>query len=830
MTGINFRLSENKNKMKKIYGLILANAAFFNINAADTDWKVYLPFDEKVNHVIETPEYVYFTSLQLSEEARSDVFSSLFRYDKKGDELVPLSTSNILNGNSVRDLVYNPSKGYVMVLYKNYDIDFLYNNGKVVNLPYYEQSSLSYSKKVNSLNADQRNDRVYMATDFGYIALNDKKNEVAESRIYGEPLQSFTRIGNTYFAIKDDELIKADVTAPRLSLDQYETVETFDSPLALYPVGTNAGILVGGEGASTYFVVLDAEGNKIQTTQSGPIYNVENNKDGLTLAAGIILYQVNENGEVKLIEKPAAYRNMAASTYNGTEMWNGQMRKGLTGLKKSGESWNVAKDWMLPDSPNAYVSISFVNHPSKGLLMVNNGYMPSTMSVYNNSPLQINGLQQGRWNNYAPAYTNPSRTNVLTGPNGIAIDPDNSSYVYVTSYHSNFARINLNNPQDIIHFTDVGDPDRNNPGFVELPGKPNHRFANMGAPNFDNRGNMWINWHNTDNSSDGKLYFYCWTAEDRKATISASNARPPQMVVYGDNLERSNNSISLPLKKSNGMIVFARSQYDDQIVLIDTNNTPTDTSDDKIYKFPNFSDSDGSPIELRYVKWLWEDPSTGYVWICHSNGVCYFSPSQVKQGNFALNRVKVSRNDGTNLADYLLEGVTVNQVASDSDGRKWFVTGGAGVVCTSSDGREIYEEFTTANSPLPDDVVFGVGYNTENNSLLFSTAQGYAEYKVPGSGGTGSDKEDVRAYPNPVRPEYSGYVTITDVPQGSFVKITDVHGNLVKDLGIMTGFEMLWDISDSNFNRVKSGVYHIMISPSDESSSYSAVGKILVVS
>lgn len=112
---------------------------------------------------------------------------------------------------------------------------------------------------------------------------------------------------------------------------------------------------------------------------------------------------------------------------------------------------------------------------------------------------------------------------------------------------------------------------------------------------------------------------------------------------------------------------------------------------------------------------------------------------------------------------------------------------------------------------------------------MISTAKGYAQYSL-GEAEKDNGKEEIRAYPNPVRPEFSGYVTITDIPQGSFVKITDVAGNLVKDLGIMPGFEILWDLSDSNFNRVKSGVYRIMVSPAGDTSDYKGVGKILVIS
>ena len=820
--------------MKKLLSLILAISIISTAFAADSSWKIHPIFDEEVTHVVETSDYVYFTSRQMMENPSNEVFQTLLRYDKKGDELLPLSTNNILSGNSVRDIIYNPAKGYVFVLYKDYDIDLIKNDGNVINIKDYARTNMTHDKKVNSLTIDRDNDRVYLATEFGYVAVNDKKNEVAESRIYVEPLKAMARVGNKYLIIKGNDLIAADVNSPRLSLDQYETVGTFDNPTNLYPLSNGLFLLRGGSGRNQYLkkIRLENSGLKSEDVIREYIYNVENNPAGVTIATGNSLTQVNQDGAVSTLNRQDGYKNSAAGSANLSEIWNGLARKGLSSLKRGGDSWSVSRNWMLPNAPATYATTSFVNHPSKGFLMLNFGIIPATTPLYNWSPMQLSGYKQGRWTNYAPAYTNPDRTNMLAGTNGMAVDPNNSSLVYITSYHNGLARINLNDPQDIIHISYADDPDKGKSGFVVNPAHPvlQPAYSNISAPYFDNKGNLWMTYANWDNQSDPKPHFFCWTAEDLKATTNASNVKLPSVVTFDVNIPVRNTALAIPLLKTgNGLLAYADNLYNDRLALLDTNGTPTDTSDDKVYDFPAYIDNDGNVIDVQNTRYIWEDPSTGYVWVCHANGICYFVPSQVRNGNYAINRVKVARNDGTNLADYLLEGVMVNCITADNEGRKWIATAGGGVICTSPDGRQILEEFTSSNSMLPDDVVYGIGYNSENNSLMFSTAQGYAEYFLP-SGQESSSKTDVRAFPNPVRPEYSGYVTITDIPQGSFVKITDIKGNLVKELGVMTGFEMMWDISDYNFNRVKSGVYHIMVSPSNESSSYSAVGKILVVS
>ena len=137
-------------------------------------------------------------------------------------------------------------------------------------------------------------------------------------------------------------------------------------------------------------------------------------------------------------------------------------------------------------------------------------------------------------------------------------------------------------------------------------------------------------------------------------------------------------------------------------------------------------------------------------------------------------------------------------------------------------------ELTSENSPLPDDIVYGLDYNSQNNSLMISTDKGLAEYFISGQFSS-EDKEDIKAFPNPVRPEFMGYVTIEGVPEGALVKIADGAGNVVKELGRSSGFETKWDVTNHQHKRVASGVYYILVSSGYEDVSFSSVGKILVV-
>lgn len=820
--------------MKKYLSLILFCLGFAATKADNANWKIHPIFDEEVSHVVETPDYVYFTSRNMQANTRNETFFSLFRYDKKGDELLPLSTSNILNGNNVSDIIYNPQKGYLGVVYIDYNIDLIQNNGKVINIPYYKQASLSNSKKVNSLSIDPASDRLYLATDFGYVSINDKKAEVAESRIYGTPFTAFARMGDVFLAIEDGRLIFADTNNPRLSLDQYEFIDLVEGARSLHPVNDNLCLIVTTENNGSTVKKVSRESNgdfKIEDVITGTLFNVENNPTGVTVAASDALYHIAKDGTLSKMPRHENYRNNAASSENMSEIWNGEARKGLSSLKRSGENWSLTRDWMLPNAPASFASTSFLSHANLGMLALGYGYREATLNYYGSPPLQLSAYKQGRWKNLAPIYTNPSRGAILRSATGMVQDPNNRNYLYITSYRNGIMRLNLTDPEDIIHLGFENDADKGNPGFEILPPVQinSKGYWNQSPPGFDKQGNLWINFSNWDDQSGTKAYFYCWSREDL-LSLRANNIKVPDIISFNVPFTRTNRNTAIPLTKTGaGLLVITAGLYDERLALIDTKGTPTNTNDDQVYVFPNFTDTDGNRLEVENIRFLWEDPYTGYVWMGHTDGICYFVPSKVLGGDYSVTRVKVSRNDGTNLADYLLDGVSVNNMAIDGEGRKWFATSGGGVICTTSDGREILEEFNVSNSPLPDDVIMGIGYDGSNNSLMIATGKGYAEYSLPASQSS-STKADVRAYPNPVRPDYSGYVTITDIPQGSFVKIVDSAGNLVKELGVMSGFEMLWDVSDSNFNRVNSGVYHIMVSPSDENGKYNAVGKILVMS
>ena len=85
---------------------------------------------------------------------------------------------------------------------------------------------------------------------------------------------------------------------------------------------------------------------------------------------------------------------------------------------------------------------------------------------------------------------------------------------------------------------------------------------------------------------------------------------------------------------------------------------------------------------------------------------------------------------------------------------------------------------------------------------------------------------NLKVFPNPVRPEYQGDVHITGLMYNSNVKIVSAAGKLVYE-GTSIGGEFSWNCCMQNGRRVGSGIYYALCS--DEEGKKGAVAKILIV-
>lgn len=827
--------------------LIYAAAAY---GAVGGDWRIHTPFDEEMVRIFDTPDRTYFMGYARMYHAQTPGYDtkvhSIFMYDKEGDELRPLNSNNLLNGNLVLNASYNPVDRYLAVVYDDYDIDLIYDDGRRVNIPTYRSASLTSSKDVSDISFDPERHRIYMATAFGYIAIDDERGEIAESRNYGRPLTAVARMGDRLLLSADGTLYQAPADKPRLEMADYTPVDGVESVKFLLPLSeTQCAYQTISAAKQTFgMLTLAADGSigvradlfKLIDDKYTP------NRDGYLLPIPAHIYQLKRDGTWTRHNRDADDNSKITGSWDFVDFWMGDKRTGYWSRSVAGESgaetWTMTRQPFRPNAPAVLRSNHMAWHPRFGMLVNSQGHDANFTASAHPVLMLLSGLSGTEWTMYGLPYVAPEYSSAMYLPSGVAIDPDEYRYVYMGSVVNGLMRINLEDPSDVMHLSHTLDPGASLPGFVKVvesyqnPSDPRNFMTThcpFSAPGFDRARTMWWTMQDSNDPSTPLSLWY-WTSADRKASADAASCRVPGHFGLAD-VKGSTLANVWPLTSSaNGnILVVAPNDFVTSLVLVDTSGTPGDTSDDTVARMNNLYDQDGTAFDAVRVMDVLEDTQTGYVWLATTNGVIYINPRTALSDPTRINRIKVARNDGTSLADYLLDGVTVNCIMQDSRGRKWFGTQGGGIVVTSSDGREVMMSVTSDNSMLPSDIVYAMVTNPLTGSVMVATDQGLAEFYPNGAGISGDSLDAVRAYPNPVRPDYYGWVTIDGLTDGAVVKIADNAGSVVCDLGRASGGSVQWDACGRNGERVASGVYYVLASSGPDDNAMGAVTKILVM-
>ena len=109
--------------------------------------------------------------------------------------------------------------------------------------------------------------------------------------------------------------------------------------------------------------------------------------------------------------------------------------------------------------------------------------------------------------------------------------------------------------------------------------------------------------------------------------------------------------------------------------------------------------------------------------------------------------------------------------------------------------------------------------------MFISTSNGICSYKGESSEPS-DDNTGIYAFPNPVRPEYTGTIGVTGLVEDAFVKIVDMAGRVVYSQQSNGGM-ITWDGNLPNGNRASSGVY--IVFATNSSGKERAVTKILFI-
>ncbi|MBR2250494.1 MAG: Por secretion system protein [Prevotella sp.] len=296
---------------------------------------------------------------------------------------------------------------------------------------------------------------------------------------------------------------------------------------------------------------------------------------------------------------------------------------------------------------------------------------------------------------------------------------------------------------------------------------------------------------------------------------------------YHNNLLDARDGCSLenmvkPMIDSRGMIWFNNDFY--RIPAMVCFNPATEETK----RYWPFINEDGSTLSPQAIGGLAEDKDNN-MWVGTSDGPLMLEPAQLPYSSdeTVFQQIKVPRNDGTDLADYLLANVNISDIKIDGGGRKWFATSNQGVYLISQNNLSEVHHFTEENSGLLSNQVIAIEINPTSGEVFFATENGLCSYMSDAN--TPSEDmttDNVYAYPNPVRADYTGPITITGLTYNADVKIMTVNGRLVAQ-GKSNGGLFTWDGTDLDGKRVAGGVYIVNTATQDGESG--TVTKIAII-
>lgn len=444
---------------------------------------------------------------------------------------------------------------------------------------------------------------------------------------------------------------------------------------------------------------------------------------------------------------------------------------------------------------------------SDGLLLTSNVDSDSRGSVYaTDGILSIYDTYQDEWSNIFNYDVNPlipSQTAFFFGTTSLSIDPNDNSHYFVGSFaHGLFEFRNKTLVNSFNAF--------NNEGINSI--LPDSYTSRIGSIVNDNDGYTWF----TNCGVERPL---------RCITPSGSIISYPL-----NGYARYNNALDRLLISHHDpyhfkWIVGVRPWEKCQAAMYYDAGTPEDLSDDECISFNSLKDQDGNIYTPQYFNDIAEDYN-GSIWLLTTSGPFVIdSPIETYRTPGKVRRIKIPRNDGSNLADYLLAGVDCSCILVDAANRKWIGTHDAGLYLLSADGLTQINHFTSNNSPLLSDNILALAYDDATGTIYISCEGGLLSYSSDAIAGA-DNYNNVICYPNPVRPEHSGPIHITGLKDQTRVRICDITNTVVYST-VSNGGSVTWDLVGKSGTRINAGVY--IVYGTDANGKNGMVTKFLVV-
>lgn len=782
--------------MKQLLILLIAflSGAVIPVKATNYDsWTTYFSYYDGTD-VIEADGQVY-----------AILNGNLLAYDPKTTEVRTIDRiSGGLSSKGLKFLGYSDTQQCLVLLYTDGNID-LYNvrNGHVTNIPQFKDNPDS-DFALNSLKVV--GDDAYIATAEGFVRLS-LKDKVIEGRYgIGGTHAVIPYRGRIYASKQNGGVISIAVDDNLLDNSRWEAL----TPLAITDMGVNKDCFyllcpyttttAADRTYGVYAIVGDGEISRISGRNPGHI---------TTCGGRAVIYQTDA---VISIDPEAPTQVNVLSANHGCNAicpasdggyWTVTNGSGITHYVLTTDQF-VADGNPITGGGPTFETISVLRMAGDRLLMVAGRVEPNDID---NRPYHAAWLDDGEdWQDFeTPTKDGPwlRKYHDFQNASSIVQDPHDPNHHFITSGRQGI--FEYRDGKIVAQYTEGNSPIKSC-----VPG--NADYVRTDGAIYDSQGNLFVTNMLCDTTiwclkTDGK-----WVPFFNTVIAMATN-------LTGSIFDRK------------GRLWICQPRTDVIInggfLCLDYNGT-IDNPNDDIYTYRSgFTNQDGTAFSFLVGYCIAEDLD-GRLWMGTDNGllVCD-NPDDWSKADFLITQVKVPRNDGTNYADYLLNGAAVTAIAVDGANRKWIGTGSDGVYLLSADGVTTLHHFTQANSPLVSDGITAIACHPHSGEVFIGTDNGLMSYHSDASEAEESLRRDnLRVYPNPVRPDYSGPVMLDGLVYDSDVKVVSTSGHVVA-AGTSVGGTYTWDGRGPSGERVGSGIYYFMVATPDGKSAM--VAKVAIV-
>ncbi|MDL2247380.1 Por secretion system protein [Bacteroides sp. OttesenSCG-928-J23] len=718
---------------------------------------------------------------------------SLFAYDEEDTAIELYNKINYLNDTDISAIRYSSSYKTLLIAYSNGNIDLLVNNNEVYNLPDYKNKQLSYKKTINHIHFD--NQYAYLSTQFGVLVINIDKKEITNTYILNKYIYGCTTDGDKLYATSKEGLYLGNLNDNLLDVNNWSKVSKY--PFTQIHHYENQ--LIGNIYPDGFHTINKDQYNiKLVIKGNYTFSNIYNDK----LLAGnneTVLVANNINDYTHIPLKTHA-GNLKHISWSNNTYWGSYGKEGLIGQKLNTQT-NSLEDVthpIIPDSPvrNLTYRMTFAGNK---LLIAGGGITLNRLD----HPGTIMAMENNDWTNFSEDNITGQTKLPYMDITAVVQDPKDAAHYYASSAGEGMYEFKEGELINWYHL-------HNSPLQSALPDyEKKDRFVRVNGLVFDNHNNLWMLNSETGKGihilkEDGTWISFDYPGETHK-----------------HNLEHS------LIDRRGWFWATARNTSSSGILCLNTNQTIDNTNDDQYRFITEFTNQEDIQIKRTSIHSIAEDRN-GVIWIGTGAGpILLTNPSRFFEDNFKCTQIKVPRNDGTGLADYLLINDAITAIAIDGANRKWLGTEGNGLFLLSEDGLETIHHFTENNSPLLSNSILSLAIQPRTGEVFIGTSKGLVSYQSDAVEPENSfAKETLEIYPNPVRPGFDGLITINGLVSDSDIKIIDVSGNVIH-AGTSAGGRFTWDGKNRQGRRVATGVYYILAADSEGKTGIA--GKIMVV-